>query len=402
MKSCVRIGVAGDLVEQVDVTQWATKVGGMPCMPSEVPPEAIKAASVCMKCASNKILVLQVRPSPLKDGFTGILVVSCHAHGTTNKSYSTCPRQPRRASCNAARQLYRTTSKVQVPLWQASRLRMQASAPTPTLPTRLLLVLLCPSPSCSTQAHAFTALRVQVASYSTPVPKRSTIPFEQGQPTAQPVPFAPLDPPSTTNATSSAAAQQPVYAPPLAFSASAVATAEGALDLGDLMEELDAMKAMQRPDSVVLRPGAQGTHRKQSMHGVECAVGAVGQTDRGRTVHLVQQMPEFWIDARQDGVGPRASAARDPEDMHIQELLGKYERVEGVEGRVGEDLGSTASEEPYEGSDAFDKFQKRLARCPQQCVRYVFFAGLQHVQRLLPSSRSCCGFSCAHAIAPTP
>ena len=60
MTSEVLLGVAGDLVDLADVTQWATKAGGWPCVPWDVPAAAVAAATVCKVCGKQRSLLVQV------------------------------------------------------------------------------------------------------------------------------------------------------------------------------------------------------------------------------------------------------------------------------------------------------------------------------------------------------
>jgi hypothetical protein len=61
MASEVILGFAGDLVDAKEVTQWATKAGGWPCVPEAVPSSALLYAAVCPVCRQARTLVMQVR-----------------------------------------------------------------------------------------------------------------------------------------------------------------------------------------------------------------------------------------------------------------------------------------------------------------------------------------------------
>jgi hypothetical protein len=55
------LGVAGDLVCPSDLTLWATKAGGWPCISRMVPSECVRDAAKCSFCGSVLTLVFQVR-----------------------------------------------------------------------------------------------------------------------------------------------------------------------------------------------------------------------------------------------------------------------------------------------------------------------------------------------------
>ena len=54
------LGLAGETVEAADLSQWATKAGGWPCVAPDVDAEALRAAATCDVCGQLRSLVLQV------------------------------------------------------------------------------------------------------------------------------------------------------------------------------------------------------------------------------------------------------------------------------------------------------------------------------------------------------
>ena len=266
---------------------------------------------------------------------------------------------------------------------------MQASAPLPGATTRQLFVLLCTQPSCCTRAHAFSALRVQlpeptqaaaicaIAIAATGV--KDAAPASSGRTVTGDHATAQGAKRKFDDATSQRVqVSAPAFAAPGGVASGKGA---GALDFGDLLAEIETISAATfatEQNAEASGASAKGapcaapadahaaTARVQGHQGTGALPSAF---ERGYDVQLASQLPEFWLDGKTESAqrSTKATAAA-AEPAHVQTLLQQYARDEGAASSDSSgDVG--AAGEQYEKSDALDKYHKRLAWHPNQCVR---------------------------------
>jgi hypothetical protein len=161
----------------------------------------------------------------------------------------------------------------------------------------------------------------------------------------------------------------PQKAAPL-FRAPSKVDVVGALDFDDLLDELNSISVAAKGN-----PEASSRTQAENRGGADAADlnGAMEVClNDSHTVQLPNQLSEFWINAMLEPEAESLSAAA-MADEHVQKLLEQYQHSEAAEKGAERplDVQGDFRGEAYEGSTAYDKYCKRLARQPNQCVRFV-------------------------------
>jgi hypothetical protein len=148
--------------------------------------------------------------------------------------------------------------------------------------------------------------------------------------------------------------------------------ADGAINFDDLMGELNSLSIAAQNHSRIANCGSAENHHGTSAIDFKSARGGANLND-SQTVQLSKQLPEFWVDSIPEPEGVSSTTAS-VADEYVQKLLEQYQQSEAVnKGTAGpaEEQRENSGVEAYEASTAYEKFGKRLARQPNQCVRLV-------------------------------
>ena len=315
MAAPVLLGTPGDWVLPTDPADaYDTKAGGPPVWPSGAPPPP-KALTACPRCGSATSLVLQVRAlwaEYVKRGTHLTRMAQAYA--------------PLRAT--------------------------ELSPPGgPDLPERYLYLFACLAPECRNEPDAWRAVRAQ----------RPSAPASTAAATATP-PAPPAAAPPVTDWSTAA----DDWSGSAAGGDSTEGGAHQGGDLQALARDLDAALAVSASEQGGAKPRVAAAS----------PAGASGGTPfQRRPAGGPNSLPEFFISAEdepEDDDSNSRVARADPKAMPMEAMAAALAGADGSDG----DKGESWAGEAYESTAVrgvpkhYLRFQKRLRRCPEQCVRY--------------------------------
>lgn len=321
MAAPVLLGTPGDWVLPTDPADaYDTKAGGPPVWPGGATPPP-KALTACPRCGAATSLVLQV----------------C------------CPRA---AHVKRGVRLTRT-GQAYAPL-RASELSPPGGA---DLPERYLYLFACLAPECRNEPDAWRAVRAQ----------RPSAPAG-GAAAATATPPAPPPPAPPVTDWSAAADDWSGVAPGDGSQEGGAQQQQPGGELHSLARALDAALA-------VSTAGSGGS--KPRVAAASPAAASGGAAFQRRPAGGPNSLPEFFISAEDepedDDSGARVVRA-DPKAMPMEAMAAAL--AGGGDGGDGGDKSESWAGEAYESTAVrgvpkhYLRFQKRLRRCPEQCVRY--------------------------------
>jgi pre-rRNA-processing protein TSR4 len=223
----------------------------------------------------------------------------------------------------------------------------------PDLPERYLYLFACLAPECRNEPDAWRAVRAQ----------RPSAPASTAAATATP-PAPPAAAPPVTHW--SAAADD--WSGAAAGGDSAEGGAQpGGGELQALARDLDAALAVSASE-----PGGA----KPRVAAASPAGASGGTAFQRRPAGGPNSLPEFFVSAEDEPEGDDSNTSRggraDPKAMPMEAMAAALAGGDGGDG----DKGESWAGEAYESTAVrgvpkhYLRFQKRLRRCPEQCVRY--------------------------------